>query len=108
MVDIEGDVASDLSVYHRVDDMHGMGSRRWAQLVPRLPYYQGAVWVCSQAQAQAPEAPPATREGAGGGVAPEPAFVAPAGPWKADTVVESTRAALAFSDIGDMFSWGTP
>lgn len=110
MVDAEYDVASDLSVFHRIDDMYAMGSRRWAQLVPRLPYYQGACRAAAMAQ-QAPEtasvAPPVAAASEGGGVAPQAQYEAPAGPWKPDKVVESTRAALAFSDIGDMFSFGT-
>lgn len=129
MTELEGDVASDLSVFHRVDNMYTMGSRRWSQLVRRLIAYQGAVQLRMKMETQqlqdqpaAPVAPsvaseaPAARTG-GGGVLRAPdgteLLPGPPSPWLSDSargpakVVEATRAALQFSDIGDMFSFGT-
>lgn len=95
-------MASDLSALHRIDDMYSMGSRRWAQLVPRLASYQGAVRTAGLVERSSAPAPSEQPEG-GGVTAPQ----APAGPWKPDTVVEASPAALQFSDIGDMFSFST-
>lgn len=39
------EAASDLSVYHRIDDWESMSARRWCRLVPLLPAYGGAVAV---------------------------------------------------------------
>lgn len=116
-VDMEGDVASDLSVFHRIDDMYGMGSRRWAQLAPRLIAYQGAVQLKFKTQHQQPaeSAPqpvapaPALADGDGGGVlrAHDGTILLPGppSPWKGGEVVDASPAALRFSDIGDMFSF---
>lgn len=101
-----------MSVFHRVDDMSSMGSRRWSRLVPRLFAYAGAVRL--RAQVMASESRSADVEhdvhAGGGGEAP----VAPdgtvllAGPpssMSGGQEVEATATALQFSDIGDMFSF---
>lgn len=38
-----GDVVSDLSVFHRVDDPQGMPAHRLFMLAERLPAYQGVL-----------------------------------------------------------------
>lgn len=131
VIELEGDVASDLSVFHRIDDMYTMGSRRWSQLVLRLIAYQGAVQLRMKMEAEkfrkaegaAPVALPAassapTGQAGGGGVLRAAdgteLLPGPPSPWLQDqsrgkvTVVEATRGALVNSDIGDMFSFGTP
>lgn len=111
MVDMEADVASDLSALHRIDNMYDMGSRRWAQLVPRLIAYPGAVQFRFKLWAQRQRDAEAEQAGGGGVAAPTvsvaaPAPTPPAGPWKPDKVVPSSPVALQHSDIGDMFSFG--
>ena len=124
---MEGDVASDLSVFHRVDDMEAMGSRRWARMVPRLAAYPGVVQFRLKAAALreqqeaeagpvaapvAVAAPAAVREpvaaavAAAGGGAPPVLLPGPPSPLQGGKVVGSSRAELSFSDIGDMFSFG--
>lgn len=112
--ELEGDIASDLSVFHRVDDMYRMGSRRWALLVPRLSAYAGAVQfrLAMQdlsAQQESPAAQPAPAAHTGGGgvaVAADGTPLLPGPPSPLDgKEVEASPAALRFSDIGDMFSF---
>lgn len=43
LLDLTDEVASDLSVYHRIDDWESMSARRYCRLVPLLPAYGGAV-----------------------------------------------------------------
>lgn len=99
-------MASDLSALHRVDNMYEMGSRRWAQLIPRLLAYPGAVQFRFKLEAQRQKESENAAPVGGGGVAADTRPVPPAGPWKPDKVVPSTRTALQHSDIGDMFSFG--
>jgi len=117
--EMEGDVASDLSVFHRVDDMYEMGSRKWALLVPRLSAYAGVVqyrlssWdsAAQQEPVQQTSVQQAPAAGTGeGGVAlvaadGTPLLPGPPSPWDGK-VIEATPAALKFSEIGDMFSFG--
>lgn len=119
-VDMEGDVASDLSALHRIDDMYGMGSRRWAQLVPRLIAYPGAVQFRFKMQAQQEKEREQEAAGQPQSVTAAPAAVraptAPSGapvllpgppsPMQGGKQVGSSPAELRFSDIGDMFSFG--
>lgn len=105
---LEGEVASDLSAFHRIDNMWEMGSRRWAQLVPRLYAYPGAVQmkmksISAQPQSVSAESEPEQPQGGGGVQDLPPPVDVPAGA----RVVESTQAALRMSDIGDMFSFST-
>jgi hypothetical protein len=116
-VDMEGDVASDLSALHRVDNMYDMGSRRWAQLVPRLIAYPGAVQFRFKMQAQqerereeeaaaGPVAAP-VRPAAATAPAVAPGLLpGPPSPMQGGKQVGSSAAELRFSDIGDMFSFG--
>lgn len=107
VTEMEGDVESDLSVFHRVDDMESMGSRRWARLVPRLSAYAGAVQYrfqemdrkVQQAESQSPAQPAAPQVGGSGVLA------GPSSPMKGGQEVNADRASLTFSDIGDMFSF---
>lgn len=92
--------------------MYGMGSRRWALLVPRLSAYAGAVqyrlssWDRA-AQEQPASSPAEPVRGDRGGVAADgtPLLSGPPSPLNGKEV-EATPAALKFSDIGDMFSFG--
>lgn len=43
LLDLTDEVASDLSVFHRIDDWESMSARRYCRLVPLLPAYGGAV-----------------------------------------------------------------
>lgn len=133
VVDMEGDVASDLSVFHRVDDVQAMGSRRWAQLVSRLAAYPGVVQFRLKAEAMreqaaaeesdgavvqaprpvaavapvvAPQAPSAAPDSPGAAGAPRVLLPGPPSPMTGGKVVGSSAAELRFSDIGDMFSFG--
>lgn len=116
VLEFEGEVASDLSAFHRVDNMWYMGSRRWALLVPRLYAYGGAVQLRLKAYkydetATAPTHQPSARPtGRGGGVQlgfdGKPMLPGPPSPMQGGEVVEATQTALALSPIGDMFSFG--
>lgn len=127
VVGMEDDVASDLSVFHRVDDMESMGSRRWARLVPRLAAYPGVVQFRIKAEAlreQEAESGPAVAapvvpsvqvaaaapepvvQAAAGSGAPPVLLPGPPSPLAGGKVVGSSQAELRFSDIGDMFSFG--
>ena len=103
---------SDLSAFHRIDDVHRMGSRRWARLVPRLFAYAGAVQmrVRMESEQQSDPVPVEPVPAAGGGVPQAadgtPLLAGPPSPHGGGEVVEASRAALQFSDIGDMFSFG--
>lgn len=44
MIQFIDDVESDMSVYHRVDDIMSMPSGRFFKLAKRLPSYQGALY----------------------------------------------------------------
>ena len=114
-LELEGEVASDLSAFHRVDDMWSMGSRRWAQLVPRLYAYSGAVQMRVKAMAAEERQLEQEQPQVGGGVGVQTAVAAdgtpllsgPPSPLQGGIEVESTQTALRFSDIGDMFSFST-
>lgn len=43
LLDLTDEVASDLSVFHRIDDWESMSARRYCRLAPLLPAYGGAV-----------------------------------------------------------------
>ncbi len=46
-----GDVESDLSAIHRIDDIWDMEAGRFFRLAYRLPAYQGAIRMRAEAQA---------------------------------------------------------
>lgn len=46
-----GDIESDLSAFHRIDDMWDMEAGRFFRLAYRLPAYQGAMRARAEAQA---------------------------------------------------------
>lgn len=46
------DLRSDLSVFHRVDDLEGMPARRFFGFVVRLPAYQGVLAARMEAERQ--------------------------------------------------------
>lgn len=115
VLELEGEVASDLSAFHRIDNMWDMGSRRWALLVPMLYAYSGAVQtrlrVLAREQQDVDSSVVLTESGQGGGVARAadgtPLLPGPPSPLQGGQQVESTQTALAMSEIGDMFSFGT-
>lgn len=88
------DVESDLSRFHRIDDMYAMASPRFFRFANRLAFYEGAVraammrYAATLQEQQAPDTPA------------EPAAVS------GDVVVPPSRAALAVSDLGPLLSWG--
>lgn len=88
------DVESDLSRFHRIDDMYAMASPRFFRFANRLIYYEGAVRAAMMRYA-------ATLQ-------EQPALEAPAAPAavSGDVVVPPSRAALAVSDLGPLLSWG--
>lgn len=58
------DVLSDMSVFHRVEDMDDLTASRFFALMFRLPFYSGAVSFALQQEftepaSAAPQAPPA-------------------------------------------------
>lgn len=73
------EVASDLSVYHRIDDWESMPAERYCRLVPLLPAYGGAVMAGLRRLA--------TQETAEQEAAAEPAFRSgpPAASWSRAT-----------------------
>jgi hypothetical protein len=97
VLDVLGDIESDLSAFHRVDDMWSMDVARFWLLAPRLPAYAGAVAARMNAQRQEGTAPPMAAR-------PAPTPVSSARPGV--RVVGATAAELGMSDIGDMFSFG--
>lgn len=91
MLDHLDDIESDLSVFHRVDDMWAMDGPRFFRLAVRLPAYEGV--VRRRLMADAVEAGPSEQVddlAAGPGV----------------TVVGSTAAEMAASDLSDFVSFG--
>lgn len=87
------DVESDLSRFHRIDDMYAMASPRFFRFANRLVHYEGAVRAAMirhaetlQEQQTVTSAVPATASG--------------------DIVVPPSRAALTVSDLGPLLSWG--
>jgi len=87
------DVESDLSRFHRIDDMYAVPSVRFFRFANRLIYYEGAVRAAMMRYA-------ATLQ--------EEAVDTPVVPAAAsgDVVVPPSRAALAVSDLGPLLSWG--
>lgn len=59
MIDYADDVASDFSVFHRVDDVGELDSARFLTLARRLGAYGGAVTVVLGAERARAEAAPA-------------------------------------------------
>jgi hypothetical protein len=58
-----GDVESDFSVLHRVDDPFAMDGPRFFRLAVRLPYYQGAMHVVALGLIGEQNAVPSTEGG---------------------------------------------
>lgn len=98
MLEALDDVESDLSRFHRIDDMYAMASPRFFRFANRLIYYEGAVraammrYAATLQEQPVPETP----------TVPVPAPAAVSG----DVVVPPSRAALAVSDLGPLLSWG--
>lgn len=94
MLEALDDVESDLSRFHRIDDMYAMASPRFFRFANRLIYYEGAVraammrYAATLQEQPVPQTPTA------------PAAVS------GDVVVPPSRAALAVSDLGPLLSWG--
>lgn len=42
-IDLEHEIASDLSVFHRIDDPSSLDAPRYFRLAELLPFYDGAV-----------------------------------------------------------------
>lgn len=61
MVEFEQDIESDLSVFHRVDDVDQLAISRYLALAPRLSAYSGA--LRARYSAPAAEQGPATVRG---------------------------------------------
>lgn len=58
-------IASDLSVFHRVDDQDGIPVSRWTGLAELLPFYNGAVRAKLTAEMVAQQPAPTTYESVG-------------------------------------------
>lgn len=97
MLDVLGEIESDLSAFHRVDDMWEMEAARFWRLAVRLPAYAGAFAATLHAREQEGSATPMTTQ-------PSPAAARPAAPGT--RVIGATAAELGMSDIGDLFSHG--
>lgn len=91
MLECWDDVASDMSVFHRIEEVEAMSGRRFFAFAIRLPAYAGAVRarLAMAASTEPPAAAPAAvpRQGAQG-------------------VMPGTRAAIQASEFADLFSWG--
>ena len=93
------DIESDMSVFHRVDDIHGMESERFFRFATRLPAYEG-VLAARIAQEQ-------ETGGGGGGVARASTQRASARHDASDArrEVPGTIEALKASNIGQYFEF---
>lgn len=61
MLDHLEDVRSDLSVFHRIDDLEDMSAERFFSYVYRLPHYGGAIaYQVQKQQAEQQEEPQAS------------------------------------------------
>ena len=96
MIECLDDVESDMSVFHRIEEVESMPARRFFAFATRLPAYSGAV-TARLAAAMAAEQKPAAAAGA-------PKAAAPAGQ---QGVMPGTRAAIQGSEFADLFSWGS-
>lgn len=85
MLDHLDDLESDFSVFHRVDDIYAMDSRRFFRLAERIFAYQG---VCAL-KAQADEA-----------AQPQPAIA----PREGEQLIGSDPASLRASPLGPYIS----
>lgn len=59
LLDMPDEIRSDLSVFHRVDDMDSMPAHRFWSYATRLPFYDGAVRAMTRASAGSQPAAPA-------------------------------------------------
>lgn len=105
------EIESDMSRFHRVDDIYSMDSVRFFRLANRLAYYNGAVAKKVTADLQELEASPSMSWVQPRMVSPSPTadVVLPA-EFQGRTdinVVPSSPQALALSPLGDLFSFGT-
>lgn len=131
LTEIWDDVESDLSAYHRIEDPQRLAGWRLMKLAARLHAYGGAVaFRLKQFEADSrqpvdadpepaplPPSPPAPRGLMGGGGAMQPLpkhsytevpdLLLPGPAIPGATVVPATPAALAVSDLGHLFSYGT-
>jgi hypothetical protein len=87
------DVASDMSVFHRIEEVEKMPARRFFSFAVRLPAYSGA--VAARLSSLVATQKPAT-SAAAASCAPAPSGVMP-----------GTRAAIQASEFADLFSWGS-
>lgn len=94
MVEFWDDVASDMSVFHRIEEVESMPARRFFAFATRLPAYSGAVTARLTVAAAAQQ--PATA-----------AKPAPTGAPGRQGVMPGTRAAIQASELADLFSWGS-
>jgi hypothetical protein len=92
------DVRSDMSVFHRIDDIEVMEAKRFVAFAERLPAYSGAVLARL------------VREREEQDVTTQPSAPAPSRglPNLGNDVVEvpATRAGMFGSPIADIVSWG--
>lgn len=86
------EIESDLSVFHRIEEMESMSGPRFARLVPLLPVYGGAV---AFALAQSAAAAPAEQS---------PLVPVPQGPAGSDVII-GTKAAIMLSPHSDLFEF---
>lgn len=93
MLECLDDIASDMSVFHRIEEVESMPARRFFAFATRLPAYSGAV-TARLAAAAAPAQPPAAAAAPAGASAPS------------SSAMPGTRAAIQASEFADLFSWG--
>lgn len=60
MSELQDDVESDLSVFHRIEEMEAMPSPRFLRLACRLPAYAGAVAARLRVRAESAASVPGT------------------------------------------------
>lgn len=98
VLDALDDVESDLSRFHRIDDMHAMPGPKFFRYINRLIFYDGAVAAMVRMKAQ--------------GDVPAVSAVPVAAPAQMSVpsgaqVVPAVPAALRMSDLGSLLSFGT-
>lgn len=83
VLDYEADIESDLSAFHRIDDVSSMDGPRYFLLAPRLPAYRGALRARIEAERE--------RENDQAPVAQNPRAASPAAPSRVPDSVMLAR-----------------
>lgn len=107
MLDYLDDIESDLSAFHRIDDMYAMSGPRFFRFAERLPAYDGVMRVRATALAEGDNPGASTGTRSGGDAAPSPAQYS-VGRTLYDTPEPITPLSIVSDPVlGSLFSYGT-